>query len=552
MFNLDELDDFSSTLARIYNLLDETIDLLDDTHYHAQINGLFREIHSLKAKAYYFEFDEISSVCDKAEDIFTFLINHKCTLTESLALWLDILTEQIHVWYDELKDYETGEINLSHYTEELDFAPQVKVADYEIDKINTHRVIVLQKDKQTLDILEKILPAKFEFISSISSVKEAKTILEKSRESKILISDIKFDDGDITELVKEKLLKDTKVIVLSKLKQDQIEKVKTIMKTPYVYDYLTTKISEIKQDCIDIALPDENELITIPMDSSKMSLEQLAASIKPLSGIMMQVKNACFDEETTYGEIAEIIEADPALSIKLLRKINSPYYGLKKQVSNIKHGIMMIGKKQLSAIILSELSKEMIVDVNVDMYNTDIDEMMTINRLRSNLMKEWLKYEKGFGSDVIDDVNTISILTIVGTFLTATAIDYNIQDKKFKSLINGSDIQAIETKLLGFNSYDVAEKVFNAWGFPPLFSQVSNKLNSKLFSDGAIGKYAFAIYILHKIFRVDGEIHLTKNILEEAKKNGFDYKNLLSVYKNVVGEKYNTTIAEYKEQNGLK
>ena len=548
MYQADELDDFTMTLTKVSDCIGESFNDLDENHYQAKINALFREVHSLKAKAYYFEFDDISSVCDKAEDIFTFLLKYKCTLTQGLTLWFNILSEQFRTWVSEI-DPE-NEFELTYYTEELDYAPQVKVSDYEIDVVDTHRIIVLQKYKPNLDVLSRILPKKFQFISTISTIKEAKTILKKSRETKILITDIKFDDGNITELVKEKLLKDTKVIVLSKLKPEDIEKVRNIMKTEYIYNYEDTKLSDIKQDCIDISIPDENELITIPMDSSKISLEQLASSIKPLSDILMSVKNACFEAETTYGEIAEIIEADPALSIKLLRKINSPYYGLKKKVSNVKHGIMMIGKRQLSAIILSELSKDLVTDVNVDMYNTTLDDMMNINRLRSNMMKEWLKVEPGFSQEVIDVVNTISILTIVGTFLTAGALDYNIQDKKFKSLIVGSNIQEIEKKMLGFNSYDVSEKVFKAWGFPKEFKEVAHNIITQSFNHSDLKqRYAAAITAIHRIFRVDGDIKLTKQILIDVKKHGLSHDNLLKVYKNVVGNDFDTNITKItKEQ----
>lgn len=542
MYNLDDLDDFIVTITNAKNEIEYTFDNIDTAHYHADINNLFRIVHSLKAKAYYFEFDEISSVCDKAEDIFTFLLKHKCTLTEELLLWFDIFVEQCNTWIQDL-DIDSTDIELSYYTEELDISPKVKVADYELEIINTHRVIVLHKDKNVLSILEKILPTKFQFISIINTIEEAETILRKSRESKILITDIKFADGNITDLVKKKLLSGTNVIVLSNLKTPEtIEKVKTIMKTENVFDHVTTKLSDVKQACIDTAVPDGNEMIAIPMDSSKMSLEHLATTIKPLSGILMAVKEACFDDESTYGEIAEIIETDPTLSIKILRKINSPYYGLKKPVSNIKHGIMMIGKKQLSAIILSELSREFVQDVDVHMYNTTLDKMININRLRSNMMKSWLNYDKTFSPDLIDDINTISILTIVGTFLTATAIDYNIQDKKFAELIKTKPINEVEKKLLGFDVYDVSLKVFSSWGFPPLFSSVVREFIGKRFELSQTNKIAYVISIIHKVLQVDGTISLSKEILADIKKHDMDYNIFLHIYKDLIGENYNTTI----------
>jgi HD-like signal output (HDOD) protein/HPt (histidine-containing phosphotransfer) domain-containing protein len=554
MYEVEELEDFLSTMNKVVEVINNNINgNLDVANYHTEINNIFREIHTLKAKAYYFEFDEISLVCDKAEDIFTFILKFKCVLVDDFFFWFGALLGQFEIWISEIKLYDDFE--LSYYNEELDYSPEVKVYNYEKDKVDTHRIILLQKDKHILDILEKVLSPKFDFISTTNSVEDAKMILNKSNESKILITDINFVDGNITDLVKEKLLTGTIIIIISKLSERNIEKIKTIIDTPYVFNYESTNLSDIKKICINESLPNENELIKIPMDSSKMSIEQLASTIKPLSGIIIQVKNACFDDKSSYSEIADIIESDPTLAIKLLRKINSPYYGLKQKISTIKHGVAMIGKKQLAAIMLSELSKEIVEDINVSMYNNvTLDEMIDINRLRSQVMKSWLKAESGIPNACIDDVNTISILSIVGTFLTASAIDFNIQNKKFKSMISVSDIPSVEHKLLGFNSYTVTEKVFRAWGFPKLFHMVAKDiLNKKYYNtESNSSKYAFLIHTIHKIFRIDGEIKLTKDILIDIKKNGYNHKNLLHVYKSIVGNKFTTNMKEFKKTNDLK
>ncbi len=65
------------------------------------------------------------------------------------------------------------------------------------------------------------------------------------------------------------------------------------------------------------------------------------------------------DPETDFGEMEEIVSRDVALSYKLLRMINSAFYGLPRQVDSIHQALLMLGTKFISSwvslIILADL-----------------------------------------------------------------------------------------------------------------------------------------------------------------------------------------------------
>jgi len=59
------------------------------------------------------------------------------------------------------------------------------------------------------------------------------------------------------------------------------------------------------------------------------------------------------DPNSSAEDLAKVIKSDPALTAKILRHANSPYYGFPKRISSIKHAIALLGFKGTRALALS-------------------------------------------------------------------------------------------------------------------------------------------------------------------------------------------------------
>ncbi len=73
------------------------------------------------------------------------------------------------------------------------------------------------------------------------------------------------------------------------------------------------------------------------------SLPHIAGKVLKL----IQNKNA------ELSEIARLIEADPILTMKLLRVANSPIFATRNEIRSIQHALMLLGMKRISNIVLS-------------------------------------------------------------------------------------------------------------------------------------------------------------------------------------------------------
>lgn len=72
-----------------------------------------------------------------------------------------------------------------------------------------------------------------------------------------------------------------------------------------------------------------------------------------LQSINQALRDLVNSESSLSSQIAEIIRRDPSLTARLLRMVNSVYYGLSNSVSNIEEAIFFLGLRQIRELSLA-------------------------------------------------------------------------------------------------------------------------------------------------------------------------------------------------------
>lgn len=77
--------------------------------------------------------------------------------------------------------------------------------------------------------------------------------------------------------------------------------------------------------------------------------------------IMKLIEHAC-NSDFNFNDLSDIFSSDPALTYKLLRFINSPFYGRSQNITSLKHALIYIGdtelKKFIALLALADLSQD--------------------------------------------------------------------------------------------------------------------------------------------------------------------------------------------------
>ncbi|NVM22567.1 MAG: HDOD domain-containing protein [Desulfobacterales bacterium] len=75
--------------------------------------------------------------------------------------------------------------------------------------------------------------------------------------------------------------------------------------------------------------------------------------IPVLPHILLKLIDACNRQETTIKDISQIINKDSSLSSKVLRMVNSAYYGLPNRVTSIEYALLLVGTDAIKNIAIS-------------------------------------------------------------------------------------------------------------------------------------------------------------------------------------------------------
>jgi len=108
-----------------------------------------------------------------------------------------------------------------------------------------------------------------------------------------------------------------------------------------LHRFLTRRTNQTLNDAQDVLVNQE-------------LLQRIASSpqLPTLPVIALQVLDLTRREDVGVQEIANLIMNDPALTSKILKTVNSPFYGLTKQVSTVSNALVILGLQAVKTLAL--------------------------------------------------------------------------------------------------------------------------------------------------------------------------------------------------------
>jgi EAL and modified HD-GYP domain-containing signal transduction protein len=79
--------------------------------------------------------------------------------------------------------------------------------------------------------------------------------------------------------------------------------------------------------------------------------------VSPLQVNLINLLNMVRDEHFEFEDVSSVIQKDPALTISLLRLVNSAYFALKEKVKTINQAVVMLGQTEIRKWITTAVAK---------------------------------------------------------------------------------------------------------------------------------------------------------------------------------------------------
>ncbi|MET0060725.1 MAG: HDOD domain-containing protein [Candidatus Thiodiazotropha endolucinida] len=195
-----------------------------------------------------------------------------------------------------------------------------------------------------------------------------------------------------------------------------------------------------------------------------MSPNELVEDIDQLVSlpeVFIQVNRLMEQPHCSSTKLAEIISTDVDISARLLRLVNSPFYGLRSKVDTISRAVTIAGIHELRNLVLATTAIRAFTGIPEKLVNMDDfwRHAVTTGVLSQMLaqLSNALHSERLFVAGMLHDMGRLVI------YLT-------LPDKAMDILeITGGDdwiLAEIEDQVLGFNHMDVGAALMQSWHLP--------------------------------------------------------------------------------------
>lgn len=190
--------------------------------------------------------------------------------------------------------------------------------------------------------------------------------------------------------------------------------------------------------------------------------------LSSLPEIYNRISAALNDENSSHKQIAELIQSDPALTARILKVVNSSFYGFPQQISTIKQAVGILGRRSLRNIILSTIVAGMCRRMSNDIFEM---EVYWEHSVRTAVLTKLLALQTDQKAEA-DTVFIAGLLHDIGKLVIAHQLPQRASEIQIRELETGAPPWFIELDVLGFDHTQLGAQLMQKWNLPSILSDM--------------------------------------------------------------------------------
>ena len=213
-------------------------------------------------------------------------------------------------------------------------------------------------------------------------------------------------------------------------------------------------------------MPPEVKSIHIDRNVFQQTLEKKLADLPPLPTVVMRIMETVNNPDTSAESLNQLISMDPGLSTKVLRIVNSSYYGFPKRVSTITHAVVILGFNTVRNLVLGVSAFGLLTQKSMPygLDRTKFWEHSVATAVGSSVLakKRLAKVrnaaDEAFIGGLLHDIGS---LFLDSYFPVQYAVAMAFASRESKSSAESEQL------VLGIDHMTVGRKIAEYWNFPP-------------------------------------------------------------------------------------
>ncbi|MBT5470107.1 MAG: HDOD domain-containing protein [Nitrospina sp.] len=266
-------------------------------------------------------------------------------------------------------------------------------------------------------------------------------------------------------------------------------------------------------------------------------------SIASLPSVYHQFQDAIACDDTSFAKIGEIILYDSGLTARLLKIVNSAYYGFPEPIEKISDAIHVVGIEQLSYLVLSTVVTDKFNSIPESVLNMESfwKHSIACGLIAKELasLKKGLEPEKFFVAGMLHDIGQVILCTKLPLLSMKILLDLQSQNEQ---------IDILENEELDFDHAELGAKLLKKWNLSDFHIEVTS-FHHKPHQAPNYSFEASLIYfadILADTMQLgsSGEKPVSSNLEEETWEN-LNFSEQISLFelKGKIAEAYDETLS---------
>lgn len=190
-----------------------------------------------------------------------------------------------------------------------------------------------------------------------------------------------------------------------------------------------------------------------------LELVKRLPELRPFPQVAARLLAACQQADTTAGDLAEIIQCDPAVSSRLLNVANSPMYGFSGDIRTVDHAVVILGFRAVRDLGVSMAAADVFaqgdtaVQCRSELWQHSLGCAAVAKLLASHV--GGVQPEEAFLAGIVHDVGKLLLFDAYADEYAAATCD-----------LNSATIIDVEKQLYGVSHTEVGFQCALTWGLP--------------------------------------------------------------------------------------
>ncbi|MCX8053348.1 MAG: response regulator [Armatimonadetes bacterium] len=167
--------------------------------------------------------------------------------------------------------------------------------------------------------------------------------------------------------------------------------------------------------------------------------------------------------ESGVRKIAEIVSRDVGMTAKVLHLVNSAFFGMHQQVTDVERAVAILGMSTISGLVLS---CKIFSQISLQTMQVFSIEALVKHSVEVGAMTRAIAATGGIKQPELDDCFSGGVLHDVGKLVLASNMPAQYLDAQAKAQTNQIPLWMVEREMFGATHAEVGAYLLGLWGLP--------------------------------------------------------------------------------------